>query len=347
MLKRINNLKWVLPIYFLAATLATLLLGAGVWFYLTTHMEGPGAGLWVEYAVLILLVPPGVGFVVARRYQRKVDTLHLSIKQIAKGNLAERLPAGPVDPFEGVYRDFNAMAASLESRLRLVQQEGEADVLKNMQSNQDAVMEERRRLARDLHDTVSQQLFAIHMSASSLPKLLEMNPEVAKTVVGQLVIMSHHAQRQMRSLIAQLRPLELEDQTLEEALGKWFPDYCNQNGLQGKLEIVLPDELSEAIEHQLFLIIQEGMANVVKHARAKHVSLLLYDAGHQYVLQIEDDGIGFVPDVEKRSSYGLATMRERAERLGGDAEVRSRPGSGTGVHIHIPKFGQTGSGEAE
>lgn len=347
MLKRIKNMKWLLPVYFLAATLVTLLLGIAGWLYLSTHLETPSASMWAEYAVLLLLIAPGVGYYVARKYQRKVDALHLAIKQVAKGNMGERLPAPPGDPFESVYRDFNAMAASLESRLRLVQEEGVADVLKSMQSNQDAVMEERRRLARDLHDTVSQQLFAIHMAASALPKLLELNPDGAKTVVGQLENMSHHAQRQMRSLIAQLRPLELEEQTLEEALGKWFPDYCNQNNLQGKLEIVLPDELAEAIEHQLFLIIQEGMANVVKHARAKRVSLLLYDAGHQYVLQIEDDGVGFVPDPAKRSSYGLSTMRERAERLGGDAEIRSRPGTGTVIHVHIPKFVTAGSGGLE
>lgn len=347
MLKRIKNIKWLLPVYFLAATLATLLLALFGWYYISTHEEAPGPELWVEFVLLLLLIGPAVGYFVARQYQRRVDALHLAVKQISIGNLAERLPVGNGDSFDSVYRDFNAMAGSLESRLRLLQQFGEADVMEKLQSNQDAVMEERRRLARDLHDTVSQQLFALHMSASALPKLLEMNPEAAKTVVNQLVTMSHHAQRQMRSLIAQLRPLELEEQTLEEALGKWFPDYCNQNGLQGKLEVSLPDGLSEAIEHQLFLIIQEGMANVVKHAKAKHVSLTLYDAGHQLVLQIADDGIGFTVDPAKRSSYGLATMKERAERLGGNAEIRSKPGSGTAVHIHIPKFGPMGNGGQE
>ncbi|MFM9327581.1 histidine kinase [Paenibacillus mesotrionivorans] len=345
MRKRLNNLKWLLPMYFLAASVGTLLLGVGGWFYLTTHMESPGAALWVEYFIIILLIAPVVGYFLARSYQRKMDALQLSIKQVTKGNLGERLEVLPADLFGELYQDFNTMAASLESRLRLLQQEGSADVMRNMQSSQDAVLEERRRLARDLHDTVSQQLFAIHMSASSLPKLLEINPEGARIVVEQLVTMSHHAQRQMRSLIAQLRPLELEEQTLEEALGKWFPDYCNQNGLKGRLEISLPGELPEAIEYQLFLIIQEGMANVVKHAKANRVSLVLYEAGSQYVLQIEDDGIGFEPNVEKRSSYGLATMRERAERLGGDAEVRSKPGAGTAVHIRIPKFVETESGE--
>ena len=63
------------------------------------------------------------------------------------------------------------------------------------------------------------------------------------------------------------------------------------------------------------------------------------------MLQIEDDGVGFEPNLDKRSSYGMATMRERAERLGGDAEVRSKPGAGTAVHIRIPKFVETESGE--
>jgi len=338
MLKRIKNVKWLLPIYFFAASLGTLLMALLGWMYLTSHDAAPGTELWVEFIVLLLLIGPVIGYFVARQYQRKVDSLHLAIKQVLKGNLSERLPVVGTDSFDSVYRDFNAMAASLESKLRLLQQFGEADVLQQAESKQDAVLEERKRLARDLHDTVSQQLFAIHMSASSLPKLLEVNLNGAKTVVDQLVTMSNHAQRQMRSLIAQLRPLELEDQTLEEALGKWFPDYCNQNGLQGKLDTQLPDELPEAIEHQLFLVIQEGMANVVKHARARHVSLTLYDAGHQYVLRIADDGIGFDMDGLQRTSYGLSTMRERAERLGGDAEILSRKGSGTTVTVNIPKF---------
>ena len=86
-------------------------------------------------------------------------------------------------------------------------------MIEKEQASERAVLEERRRMARDLHDTVSQQLFAIHMSASSLPKLLEMNPEHGNKVLDQLIQMSHIAQRQMRGLIAQLRPVELEGRT--------------------------------------------------------------------------------------------------------------------------------------
>ena len=332
-------MKWVLPVYFFLVQLITLVLVFYGWMSWSERGEDARMGLWSEYLLALLLIGPVVGYVLARQYQRQLDILHLAIKQAAKGNLSEKLPMAGIHAFDPLYRDFNALLATIENKLRLLQQLGEADSLQEAETQQDAVLEERKRLARDLHDTVSQQLFAIHMSASALPKLLEMNQmETARQVVDQLVAMSNHAQKQMRSLIAQLRPLELEDRTLKEALEKWFPDFCNQNGLQGKLEIILPDELPEAVEYQLFLIIQEGMANVVKHAKAKQVSLALYDAGHQYGLQLTDDGVGFGGSSKTRTSYGLSTMVERARKLGGDAEIISRVGNGTTVNIRIPKF---------
>ena len=200
------------------------------------------------------------------------------------------------------------------------------------------MLEERKRLARDLHDTVSQHLFAIHMSASSLPKLLEMNRERAESVMEQLIHMSAMAQKQMRGLIAQLRPLELEGRSLHEALDKWFPDYCRLNGIQGELGWRVAGTLSDAKEHQLFLIIQEAMANVVKHAGAKKASLLLAETERQYVMTLQDDGTGFRADQVKAGSYGLSTMRERARKLGGDGEIISKPGAGTRVKVTIPKL---------
>lgn len=320
----------------------TLAFSSAGFLYFAVNGEMPETLILILYVILLLLIGPILGYFVAKQYQQRMDALHLVIKQAIKGNLSERIEITGYDVFDPLYRDFNTMSASLEAKLKLLQQLGEADVQLRMQSNQDAVMEERKRLARDLHDTVSQQLFALHMSAAALPKLLEVNAEAAQSVVEQLVTMSQHAQKQMRGLIAQLRPLELEEQSLAEALDKWFPDYCSQNGIQGMLDIQLDEDLPEAVEHQLFLIIQEGMANVVKHAKAKSVSLTLHDGGHQYVLRIVDDGIGFAMDGRKRSSYGLSTMTERAQRLGGDAEIVSRPGAGTAVQIHIPKFGKGG-----
>lgn len=156
----------------------------------------------------------------------------------------------------------------------------------------------------------------------------------------QLIAMSSTAQRQMRGLIAQLRPMELQGRTIEEALGRWFPDYCRQNGLQGTLEIQLRGRISEAKEHQLFLIIQEAMGNVVKHAEAQNVRLFLGETDRQISLSVEDDGAGFRSEQVREGAYGLSTMRERSQKMGGEAEIVTKPGAGTRVRVRFPKFGE-------
>jgi NarL family two-component system sensor histidine kinase LiaS len=176
------------------------------------------------------------------------------------------------------------------------------------------------------------------MSASSLPKLLKINPGKAEELLEQLIEMSSMAQKQMRGFITTLRPMELEGgATLEQAVNKWFPDYCRQNGLQGSLEWRLKNPLSEAKEHQLFFIVQEALANVVKHAGATNVSVVFAETEHNITLTVDDDGEGFAADKVKKG-YGLSTMRERASKLGGDVNVVSKPGSGTRVKVTIPHY---------
>lgn len=330
------NLKWEILLYFvLASALSIGLLMVGRIYFFSELSE---TEWWLSITVVLLFAGISVGYYTAQRFQRRLDAIHLGVIQLTKGNLSGRIDSGGNGAFDRIFIDFNKMAASLEQRIKILQQLGEERVLQQDEANEEAVLEERRRLARDLHDTVSQQLFAIHMSASSLPKVLERDQELAKQVLDQLIQMSYLAQKQMRGLIAQLRPLELEGKSLADALDKWFPDYCRQNFLQGSLDIQLKGDISEAKEYQLFLIIQEAMANVVKHAAAKHVTLSLHDVGHQYVLAVEDDGQGFDQGQVRQGSYGLSTMQERAQKLGGDMEMFSKLGAGTRMKIHIPKF---------
>ncbi|TNJ55600.1 sensor histidine kinase [Paenibacillus hemerocallicola] len=336
-LTRSINIKWQLLSYFLGA-LAIVLGGFAIgWLYWRDTLSVNN--LWIEYVLLLVGSGLVVAYLITAQLQRKIDRLHLAILQLANGNLGERIQPSGGDPFDRIYGDFNDMASSIEKRVMLLQKVGEENVMLQAKSNEDAVIEERKRLARDLHDTVSQQMFAIHMSASSLAKMVERGQtESVGPILEQLVSMSNLTQKQLRSMIAQLRPIELEGRRLSEALDKWFPDYCRQNGLQGSMDIRLAGSLSDGIEHQLFLIIQEGMANVVKHASARHVALSLHDNGNQYVLQIHDDGQGFESDTVRVNSYGLSTMRERAQKLGGNMEIRSKAGAGTRIKISIPKF---------
>jgi NarL family two-component system sensor histidine kinase LiaS len=338
-----RNAKWQWTSFAAASTAVVLSIVYLVWFI----DDSPPFEEWLGGFAALVLVNMAVAYMLGLRTQRKLDQVQLALKQAAAGNLGVRLPEPEGDAFAGIHRDFNRLLGQLEGRLKLLQELGEKDVLEGASAVEAAVLEERRRLARDLHDTVSQQLFALHMSASSLPALLERNREEAGRVMRQLIDMSAAAQRQMRGLIAQLRPLELQGRTLSDALDRWFPDYCRQNGLQGTLDIQLSRRLPEAIEHQLFLIVQEAMANVVKHADARTVRLFLGETGRQAVLTVEDDGAGFQADRIRVGSHGLSTMRERARKLGGDAEIVTKPGSGTRVRVTFPLFETEAAPESE
>ncbi|MFD0961578.1 sensor histidine kinase [Paenibacillus chungangensis] len=336
MVRFLRSGKWELIGIFVLASFVSLLLTFVLW-----QMLAPGSSLLelkLWSAVVIVVVSGAFGYWAAQRFDQRVDTLHLSLKQAVNGNYQVRITEKGHNSFVPVYREFNELAKGMEAKMKLLQRLGEEKIMQEAASNEAAVLEERKRLARDLHDTVSQQLFAIHMCASSLPKLQELDEERAASVMKQLIDMSNTAQKQMRNFIAQLRPMELEGKSLKEALDKWFPDYCQQNGLQSRLDWRLVEPLSEAKEHQLFLIMQEAMANVVKHAKADGCTLTLAETERQVVMTLVDDGAGFKADAVGRGSYGLSTMQERAQKLGGTAEIVSKLGSGTRVKVNIPKI---------
>ncbi|MEK3884162.1 sensor histidine kinase [Paenibacillus sp. PL2-23] len=338
MVRFLRSGKWEMIGIFVLATWITAVLAFVFWYMMEQHLRPIELKVWT--GGLILLSSGGVGYWTAQRFGRRLDTLHLSLKQAVNGNYEARIAEDGKGhhSFIPIYREFNELAEQMEGKMKLLQQMGEERVLSETASNEAAVLEERRRLARDLHDTVSQQLFAIHMCASSLPKLQQVDSERAASVLDQLIGMSNLAQKQMRNFIAQLRPMELEGRTLQEALDKWFPDYCRQNHLQGVMEWKLTERLSEAKEHQLFLIVQEAMANIVKHASARGVTLTLAETERQTMMILADDGKGFKADAVKGGSYGLSTMQERAQKLGGTAEIVSKLGSGTRVKVTIPKI---------
>lgn len=336
MVRFLRSGKWELIGMFIMASVVSVLLAFLLWNAMTEHVGLLELKLWS--GAIILLVSGVFGYWAAQRFGRRLDTLHLALKQAVNGNFDVRITEEGSNSFTPIYREFNDLAIQMQEKMKLLQQMGEEKILLEYASNEAAVLEERKRLARDLHDTVSQQLFAIHMCASSLPKLQQVDEERALSVLKQLIDMSNLAQKQMRNFIAQLRPMELEGRTLQEALDKWFPDYCRQNNLQGSMEWRLTDPLSEAKEHQLFLIVQEAMANVVKHAAAGSCTLTLADTERQVVMILSDNGKGFKVDAVKSGSYGLSTMQERAQKLGGAADIVSKVGSGTRVRVTIPKM---------
>lgn len=193
-----------------------------------------------------------------------------------------------------------------------------------------ARLEERHRLARDLHDSVSQNLFAIALTARAARDLLPSGAGDAAAALDRVLELSQSAQRAMRSLIWQLRPADLEGGLLA-ALER----HARTLGLEVAVRAEGAGELPPAVEEALWRIGQEALNNVRKHAGVERAEVALRAGGAEAVLEVADAGRGFAPR-RAAGSLGLVSMRERAEALGGTLEVESGRGSGTRVRARIP-----------
>lgn len=205
-----------------------------------------------------------------------------------------------------------------------------------------AVQEERNRLARDLHDTIKQQLFSINVAAATAQSLRHHDPEAAAQHLRHVRDLSQAAMAEMKALLTQLRPQPLATVGLIEAIRDQL------EALRFRAEVTtelhhdaLPDEgrLPPGAQETIFRVVQEALSNVARHARARHAQVTFAGEttnGREWLqVGITDDGQGFDPATTP-SGMGLTNMRTRIEALGGALEVRSTPDAGTTVRFRIP-----------
>jgi len=204
------------------------------------------------------------------------------------------------------------------------------------QAGELAAGEERAHLARELHDSVTQALFSMTLLSRSIEMLVDRDAETAKQKLAELRDLQREALAEMRALIFELRPGNLEQEGLITALR------THSAALQGRigLPIVVTSDLAERlpieIEELLYRIAQEALHNVVKHAAARQVRIEVGRSAGDARLRVVDDGKGFDPGAVPPGHLGLAGMRARAERVGGRIDVRSTMGSGTTIKVSVP-----------
>jgi PAS domain S-box-containing protein len=196
-----------------------------------------------------------------------------------------------------------------------------------------AVLEERQRLARNLHDAINQSLFSAGLIAEVLPRVWDQDQDLARRSLEDLRRLTRSAQAEMRALLAELRPSTLIDSDLDELL------HLLGNALSGRIDIpvvvattgetILPAKVQVAF----YRVCQEALSNIAKHAKANRVEINLKQEGDMVELHIHDDGIGFDPDQTFSGHYGLEMMRERAESVGAHLSITSQPGHGTEVTV--------------
>jgi PAS domain S-box-containing protein len=199
-----------------------------------------------------------------------------------------------------------------------------------------AVLEERQRLARELHDSVTQSLFSMTMISGALPRLLDKDLARARERLDRLHELAHGALAEMRALIFELHPESLEREGLPAALEKQAAAIRARHGLIVESDLCIPFEAPLPVQEALYRIAQEAMHNTVKHARARRLTLRLAQEEGTVTLEICDDGEGFDPSGPFPGHLGHRSMRERAEGLGGTLTIESAPGQGTCIHASLP-----------
>ena len=205
------------------------------------------------------------------------------------------------------------------------------------QTRELSIVAERNRLALDLHDAVSQKLFGLVLSAEAARTLLERDPAAARDQVGKLQAQAQDALEELRSLVFELRPPDLEKDGLAGALRKHV-ELLRRHG-EAELELELGDEppADATRDRELLRIAQEALHNALKHAHAACIKVRLSGDHDGLLLEVADDGVGFDPDAPATRSrrLGLTSMEERAQRVGGTLQITSAPGAGTTVRLQV------------
>jgi signal transduction histidine kinase len=205
----------------------------------------------------------------------------------------------------------------------------------------DAVIEERNRLARELHDSVTQSLHGSTLMAEAAQRIAAAGDlQRTRRYLTRLGEISQQALKEMRLLVYELRPLALEDVTLTEALQQRLDTVERRAGVDVQLAVDDSHDLPEAIEEALYRIAQEALNNALQHASPSSVVVSIHITGEppeqQVTLEISDDGAGFdMSALGDQGGIGLASMKERAENLGGKLVVHSSPGEGAQVQATL------------
>jgi PAS domain S-box-containing protein len=197
--------------------------------------------------------------------------------------------------------------------------------------------QEKTRIARELHDELAQSLTALKMDTIWVRDHLRDDPEGSAAKLSQMLAMLDASVAATRRIAADLRPLLLDDLGLAPAIEWLVQNFTQRTGVRCELDLDEELELQEPYATAVFRIVQESLANVGKHAQARHVAVRVAREGQEMVLAVQDDGVGFrTADPRKPQSLGLVGLRERAHLLQGRVQVASTPGQGTRVEARIP-----------
>ena len=232
--------------------------------------------------------------------------------------------------------DLDASFKSLSGKLNLLTEAVQKAENQSLVKEEAIIEKERKRIARDLHDTVSQELFAAHMILSGVSQqALKLDREKMQTQLQSVAAILDTAQKDLRVLLLHLRPVELEEKSLVEGIQILLKELEDKSDLKVSFKQNVT-KLPKKIEEHIIRILQELISNTLRHAQASCLDVYLYQTDVELQLKVVDNGIGFQLGSLDDLSYGLRNIKERVEDMAGTVQLLTAPKQGLAVDIRIP-----------
>jgi len=321
---------------------------------------------WVIALLTLIGIITGslAALILSRLITRPLETLTRQAVRIGEGNLEGEIQLNSRDEVGNLARSFNRMTAQLRENIQALQRRNqELSLLSQKLSEREELLgklwqqvisaqeEERKRIARELHDETTQSLAAIMIGLKTAEEIIPSDQSKGLHFLEQLRNMAGHVVKELHNITYDLRPTVLDDLGLVPALRWYAENRLSARGVEFELEVTGIDRrLPAEMETTLFRIGQEAISNTFKHAQAHKVVLVIALIDNSIMMQIKDDGQGFVNQemwstTNERVRLGLLGMRERVGLLGGIIEVNSQVGVGTIVTVKLELSKDTSSKE--
>ena len=271
-----------------------------------------------------------------RKQLHSVDKL---LHQVEEGHHISEIESTTFEELKTIEGRIRKIQKQMSEQVKLSQRLA-TEKVEDLESRiQEIISQERNRLARELHDSVSQQLFAASMMMSAINEMRSVTDDNDRETKQLKMVeeMIHQSQLEMRALLLHLRPAALKGKTLQEGMEELLSELAQKvtMKIQSKIEHF---PLDKGVEDHLFRILQESLSNTLRHAKASMLEVLLIQRDDLTILRVVDDGVGFDVEETKAGSYGLQNIYERAVEIGGTIKIVSVKQKGTRLEVKIPRM---------
>lgn len=323
-------------------SLLLFILLSGIIFF-TFPLES-WRSLWVQkvFDLPFIYIVPSIsilagachGIVSGYFWKRQLNTVETAVKELGMGRPIP-VEQQALPEIHDIWLRIEKVQNNILEQTKISQKLANEKAEDQERRIQEMVSQERNRLARELHDSVSQQLFAASMMMSAITesKPIDDTRETKQLRLVEETI--HQSQLEMRALLLHLRPVALKGKSLQAGVQELLVELMQKVTLNIKWKVE-PIPLDKGVEDHLFRILQESVSNTLRHAKASRLDVLLIKREDFVIMRVSDDGVGFDISEEKSGSYGMQNMHERAVEIGGTLKVVSLKNKGTRLEVKVP-----------